>query len=230
MNEMKRAKVCIISYWTLFIIVPTLIVSFFGTWKDPRIGWTVPTFVTLLLIGEHGIRLWAKIWRFDRPRRPTIGQYIFAHNIPLKVWLGFSTIGGLVAVIVVCEPNRALIMDFRGLLWFFLAIVIGPVLGFFLGVFLGSIILPPFYEIREQLNGGPFKPGDHVRILFGRHAGEVVVVDSPWQGRSYRLNLDEESRKEYRDIFDATDLQRERTKEPEPTSPGDVSNRVAPEK
>jgi len=65
MNEMRKEVVCRWTYWALFIVAPTLAVVFFGSWKHPRIGWALPVFIVLVLIGEHAYRRWVKLWRFN---------------------------------------------------------------------------------------------------------------------------------------------------------------------
>jgi hypothetical protein len=40
-------------------------------------------------------------------------------------------------------------------------------------------VLPPFYRLRERLNGAPFKKGDTVEILKRPYRGRIARVDSP---------------------------------------------------
>lgn len=66
MDWMKKERLCRGAYWTIFIIAPTAVVTFVGSWSHPRIGWTLPVFFVLVLIGEHAYRRWVKLWRMDR--------------------------------------------------------------------------------------------------------------------------------------------------------------------
>ena len=107
------------------------------------------------------------------------------------------------------EPSRATFLDWRSILSFTVVVVISPAIGFFLGILFGALLLPPMYALRERLNGGPFKVGDSVQILIGPHKGMITQVVSPWQGRSYRVKLDKESEKSFKDIFGADQLIKE---------------------
>lgn len=149
-------------------------------------------------------------------KRITIVQRFFAHGWPAKLWIAAWVLGSLFVVIDACEPTLALFSDVRALLSFAAAVVIAPLLGYFLALFVGCIVLPPVYELRERLNGGPFKPGDTVRILVGPYAGRITQVESSWQGRAYRVNLGPEERESFKDVLEAANLRRERSAEPSP--------------
>lgn len=128
----------------------------------------------------------------------------------MKLWFGAWTIGVPVLAIIAAEPSRTTLLDWRGVLLVAVIAVVSPVLGFFLGVFAGSVLLPPVYALRERLNGGPLKAGDLVQILVGRHRGEITAVVSAWQGRSYRVHLDDDSERKFQDIFGADQLIKEK--------------------
>jgi hypothetical protein len=53
-----------------------------------------------------------------------------------------------------------------------------------------------------------------VQILVGTHSGTITTIVSPWQGRSYRVKLDEESEKTFKDIFGADQLIKDKDAEP----------------
>jgi hypothetical protein len=147
-------------------------------------------------------------------KRPSILQIFFAHQWPMRLWLGGWTLGIAAAAISATEPRFAMFSDWTGFLLFVVVVIVSPLLGFFLGIFAGSVILPPLYELRERLNGGPFKAGDSVQILVGPHSGRITTIVSPWQGRSYRVNLDEESEKTFKDIFGSDQLIKNKDAEP----------------
>lgn len=133
----------------------------------------------------------------------------------MKLWFGAWTLGVAVLAITATEPSRATFLDWRGVLFVAVVAIVSAILGFFLGVFAGSVFLPPVYALRERLNGGPFKTGDLVQILVGPHRGKTTTVVSAWQGRSYRVHLDDESKKKFQDIFGADQLIKEKDAEPE---------------
>lgn len=107
------------------------------------------------------------------------------------------------------EPSRAIFTDWRSFMSFTVVVIVSPAIGFFLGILFGSLLLPPMYVLRERLNGGPFKVGDSVQILVGPHKGMITKVVRPWQGRSYRVKLDKESEKSFKDVFCADQLIKE---------------------
>ena len=148
-------------------------------------------------------------------KRPSAIQLFFARQYPMKLWLGASTLGMTVLAIAATEPTRATFLDSRRMLLFGVVTMMSPVLGFFLGVVAGSVILPPIYALMERLNGGPFKAGDLVQILAGPHRGTITTVASAWQGRAYRVRLGDEAKKTYQDIFGADQLIREEDAESE---------------
>jgi len=147
-------------------------------------------------------------------KRPSVIQLFFAHQWPMKLWFGAWTLGVAVLAIAATEPTRATFLDWRSLLLFGVVTMISPVLGFFLGVVAGSVIIPPVYALRERLNGGPFKAGDRVQILADPHRGKITTVVSAWRGRSYRVRLGDEAEQTYQDVFGADQLIREEDAEP----------------
>lgn len=76
-------------------------------------------------------------------------------------------------------------------------------LGFFVG---GFTVLWLIIQACRHINGAPFKVGDHAVILTGPKAGTVARVYELTRGQGGglrpRLDLGEESRDKYRNIFD----------------------------
>lgn len=142
-------------------------------------------------------------------KKPSIIQLFFAYQWPMKLWLGTFTLGTTLAALAATQPSRTTFSDWRSLLSLLVVVVISLPLGFFLGVVSGSIFLLPLFALREQLSGGPFTVGDAVQILIGPHSGKITHIVSPWQGRSYRVKLDEESEKTFKDIFGEEQLLKE---------------------
>ena len=79
-------------------------------------------------------------------------------------------------------------------------------LGWALALLAGAIFLPPIYHWRVRANGGPFKEGDQMQILSGRHASEVSMVYSKWQGTTVRVKLTPQDADEYKDVFQSVEL------------------------
>ena len=64
MKKDTKAKFCVSSYWILFIILPLAFILFANTDK-PRIGLALGGFILLVLIGEHALRNWKKLWNLE---------------------------------------------------------------------------------------------------------------------------------------------------------------------
>ena len=85
-------------------------------------------------------------------------------------------------------------------------ILFGCFLGLLLAILLGWFVLGPLYYSQVERNGGPFKVGDEVLILTGPFRDRVARVYSPWQGDRVRVDLGEEAKQRFRDIFSQTQL------------------------
>ena len=94
-------------------------------------------------------------------------------------------------------------------------LILGLLLGYFGAALIGWPILGTMYYERELKNGGPFEVGNAVQILAGPHKGRITRVYSTWQGNSVRVELGEEAKKTYKDVFSPTQLLREDDDEPE---------------
>ena len=88
---------------------------------------------------------------------------------------------------------------------YLLLIVTSVPLGFMLGVAWGGLV-GALFIVRGRVNGGPFKPGDRVQIIGGSHDGILTHVYSGWQGNSLRVDLGEEAKTNFKDIFEPTQL------------------------
>ena len=58
----KQAFLVLVSYWTLFIIAPTVAALFILGISAKNGAACVGIFFILVLIGEHGFRLWKKLF------------------------------------------------------------------------------------------------------------------------------------------------------------------------
>lgn len=133
-------------------------------------------------------------------------HYFYAGDWPVKIWFGFVLLFSVVLAVRASHPTMAALADWRVLLWLVAAVVLALLLGFFVAVMCGWLILGPLYYARLQMNGGPFKVGDHVEILYGPHRGRVVRVYSLWQGYGVRVELGEKEKETFKDVFGATKL------------------------
>lgn len=151
------------------------------------------------------------------PRTPTRRQLFYARNGPFRIlhvlvqaaciatllWLS-----GLLADGVVWDRDAL-----WRLLWvFFLAVV----LAMCVTTVLATFFLTPFYRGQAAENGAPFAVGDTVQVLTGPHAGAVAKIYATWQGETLRVDLGEEPKARYRDIFAPAQLLRADKASPSP--------------
>jgi uncharacterized membrane protein YhaH (DUF805 family) len=61
--ESRRYFWGVASYWLLFIIAPTVAAFFLLGASVKSGGFCIGIFIILVLLGEHGIRLWSRLWR-----------------------------------------------------------------------------------------------------------------------------------------------------------------------
>jgi len=145
-----------------------------------------------------------------RIMKPSRSQYLFANDWPLFAYYSLAAILGVVVVVVVCQPSRAIFSDGLYLSMFVVSLLVAPVLGFLVSLPFVWIIIGPLYRFRGTLNGAPFSVGDRVRILAGPHSGRVVRVYEVWSERcQVRVELDEQAKKEFTDAFSYTQICRE---------------------
>ena len=99
---------------------------------------------------------------------------------------------------------------------FVVVILLSALLGFMAAIPTGWLVLGPILMAHGERNGGPFVPGDLVQIVSGAYRNRVALVYSPWQHETVRVDLGEEAKKQYKDVFSAYQLLRaERPKQPD---------------
>ena len=142
-------------------------------------------------------------------KQPTRMQYFFAQDWLDRIWN--TTIPLIVAVAAVRATGFSLdlLTDWHSALWTVGVFILGLLLGYFGAILIGWPILGPIYYDRELKNGGPFKVGATVQILAGPNKGKITRVYSTWQGSSVRVELGEEVKKTFEDIFQPTQLLKE---------------------
>ena len=120
--------------------------------------------------------------------RPTLTQRFFA-----SIWLwqiafwGFPVVAGV-----------AFVLHFQREFGVPLAVFGGAACG----VVVSHAVLRMFWRYRARVNGSPFSTGDHVRILVGPHAENVVTVYEVWEERGQvRVSLGEQAKRELKDVF-----------------------------
>jgi hypothetical protein len=60
---MNRTMLALGSYWAIFIIAPLALCFLLLGASARAVGYCLPLFVVLCLIGERGFRRWKRLWR-----------------------------------------------------------------------------------------------------------------------------------------------------------------------
>jgi hypothetical protein len=152
--------------------------------------------------------------------KPTPAQYFFARGRPFQVLFLLLLVGAPICFAYVVAGLLAHVYQPLSEIWNLLRLVfyvtIALCLSFLLALVAASCltgifwpILRPLYNARCHKNGAPFRVGDHVQILVGRHRGRVVRVYSGWRDDCVRVELGEREAEKFKDIFDPIQLLRE---------------------
>jgi hypothetical protein len=83
-----------------------------------------------------------------------------------------------------------------------LFLVVLPFCVFLVVMYFTCPLWHPFYRLAIKWHGAPFRKGDMVRILRGRHKGKVVRVYQVWDERNeVRVELGEKEKGDFTDVF-----------------------------
>lgn len=158
--------------------------------------------------------------------KPTRAQYFFASPWPNRIW--FTAVPVLMAFWVgqfwaeFLEPLSSW-WDFIRFCWY---VLVGLLLGFFVALFPGWLLIGPVFYYRELKNGAPFKVGDTVQILYGPHKGRISRVYSTGRGDTLRVELGAMEKDECKDIFSPDQLLREGSTEPSAAPNGALAKQL----
>jgi hypothetical protein len=110
------------------------------------------------------------------------GQWFFANNWPVRVWLGGFALTAPFFALRTIDLGTALALGWRFWLNLLGQSLLWAAVGFLVGVVLCGSVLGPLYRRRTRLNGGPFGAGDMVVVLSGKYRGQTRRVYARWQG------------------------------------------------
>jgi hypothetical protein len=65
MDETRRYRLALFSYWSLLIIAPAVVLFFILGASSSSAGVSFGVGVVLAIIGEHGFRPWKRLWKVD---------------------------------------------------------------------------------------------------------------------------------------------------------------------
>src|SRR5438477_4862292 len=113
--------------------------------------------------------------------KPSRSQYFFAQRWPTGLLML------AIPLLVVYWVYVGYKTSFEPLIWgnlvvFTFLLLLTLLLGFLVGILFMGLFVGAIYHARGEMNGGPFRKGDLVRILCGPHRDRIVRVYSTWQG------------------------------------------------
>ena len=65
MDQTTRYRLALVSYWSLFVIAPTVALFFILGRSSSNAGVCFGVGVILTIIGEHGFRPWKRLWKVE---------------------------------------------------------------------------------------------------------------------------------------------------------------------
>jgi hypothetical protein len=140
------------------------------------------------------------------PMRPSLFNYALAHTFGISAGIGVICVfAWLFATFI---PPQTLITDLPAALWGMLATIPAICLGWFFGIL---FIWPITFRIARALQGAPFRIGDHVWILVGKHKGTLTRVYEVWNERGQvRVELGADDHEAVTDVFCVVAICRDR--------------------
>ena len=140
--------------------------------------------------------------------QPTKAQRFYASAWP--EFIGFNGIALIVVILCLRSTGfrPSLLLEWPTNIWFVVVTLISALLGIFLAAIPGMLLMGPLFYHRSVVNGAPFEVGDRVQIIGGKYDGTVTHIYSTWQGNAVRVDLGEQAKTSYRDVFGPTQLLR----------------------
>jgi hypothetical protein len=133
-------------------------------------------------------------------------QYVFAYDILGKLcFVGFP-LAALIAVFLIIAPGVVVLTDLKVMALLLAVVILAILLGVLVGALFICIFLSPFYLAVERMNGGPFKGGERVYVISGKAKGMTTKVYTGWQGLSARIELGEEEKANFKDVYSSLSL------------------------
>jgi hypothetical protein len=141
-------------------------------------------------------------------------QHLFAYDIPGRLcYVAFPIIVLLIAFST-AEIHAAHLDDVRMWGYILVILVISIPIGLLVGGLFICFFLSPFYRAMVRVNGGPFDKGDRVYVISGPRKGQIAEVYSQWQRLQVRIELGEEAKKTFTDVYSTLNLMKIKDAEP----------------
>lgn len=134
--------------------------------------------------------------------KPTRWQRLMASNVLPLGWAYLLVPAAAVACSFYAVGTlRFVLSDLWSAGLLLVIVLLSYLIGVGIGTFTCFFVFGPILYHQGLLNGGPFQKGDVVQVISGPHRDRGGRIYSGWQHDTYRVDLDEESRENYSDIF-----------------------------
>ena len=124
--------------------------------------------------------------------------------------MGLGIVAAITLMLLALNDEGALVANFQVWLWIIIAAILAGLIGLIIGV---TVIWGNLSRIAARIQGWPFKVGDEVVILTGKHKHTVAKIYEIWKERGQvRLDLGEDLKKAVEDVFCGVEVCRDRKK------------------
>lgn len=138
---------------------------------------------------------------------PSKVQYFLAQDWLAKVWMTIFPVLGAGVAVYASEIASSATTHLSSFFWLICLLILGAAIGWFGGILTGSVVLGPFYMAVARWNGAPFHPGEQVQILTGPYRDRILTVYAAYRDPDkVRVELGEEAKKKWTDVFPATEV------------------------
>jgi hypothetical protein len=137
---------------------------------------------------------------------PTFRQRVIASDWLQCLWMLTFALGITLWTVRSIGPVQHAFGNAWSTFLFMAVLLMSAMLGFVLSVPTAWVLMGPTLMDQGKRNGGPFKPGDLVQVISGPYRNRVARVYSTWQCETVRVDLGEEAKQQFKDIFAAYQL------------------------
>lgn len=129
-------------------------------------------------------------------------QRLIASDILPTAWWFLIVPGAALAVSLSAVGSlRFAFSDLWSAGLFLMVTLLSLLIGFWIGTVTAWFMFGPFLYHQGLVNGGPFQEGDLVQVIAGRYRDRVGRIYGRAQHDTWRVDLGEEARTSYTDIF-----------------------------
>ncbi len=119
----------------------------------------------------------------------------------MRLWFLIVPLGVAWVVLRSAEIAPGTIVNWPAALWAVVVAIVSWMAGVLGAALVGWLVLGPIYYGRTIANGGPFQIGDTVQVISGPFKDRVARVYDSWRENAVCVELGEEAKAAYRDVF-----------------------------